>query len=161
MSVICPLGFYYEDKDVEGYYLREIDIYSGTASKDGRSLSIRKRIKDDVFELYQWTVTGFAMKIVREDKDLAVICEEAYGMWDENVSFASLNAGLQWAGYEDSVTRDQREKDQVCQHKYPTIDTFSCPEAIKRQRDDNSNLVLPQLLKLQSEARKKYEWIKV
>lgn len=141
-SAICPEGFYVEDPEAAGYYLREIDIYQSVpVIIEHHALSIRKRIKDDVFELYTWAKRPLTRweKVVKESKDLQIILDEANIIWNKVHG-----------------TKDfQREVNKVCKHKYPVVDMWDCPDELKQRKDDH----YIKLLAKQNEARRLNNWV--
>jgi len=127
---ICPYGFYVADPDNPFYYNREIDFYSQTVAKDGYALSLRKRIKDDVFQLYKWNHKGEQI-VVFESEDLKPVLLEACSLQDENISFMVDNQIIrQLYGEEQIIKRSsQYEPHTVCTHHWniPGIDSSDCP----------------------------------
>lgn len=135
--IICEFGFFYQDRNKPAYYFKEIDFYAGLNAKDRLSLTLRKRIADDVFELFKWNHKGHD-EVVFESKDLEAVLIRGNEFWDEYGSWGSMNKGLKWAGYseEELLKKETREPDTVCEHKRPNIDSWSCPNIYRWKTEE-------------------------
>ena len=111
---ICEFGFDHEDPNKKGYSLRELDFYMwfpGRVKHPERDqrLSMRKNFKTQKFELYRFFFISKHEEIVLATKDLQEILNEANKIWNSSHG--------KWS-------KESRERDKVCKHVNPEIDSI-------------------------------------
>jgi hypothetical protein len=115
--IICELGF--EDKDAKNpeYSMREVDFYSHIpydfimkGFKNHR-LSLRKNLKLNKFEVYRYFYENRKEEVAFS------------GDFKDALNFANNEWNKFWGFL------GKREPDVPCQHEFPQIDTWWCPNA--------------------------------
>ena len=118
--IVCEKRFEFEDPDIPGYSMLEINVYATVPTgrpenKDiiSHNLALRKNLTTGEYELYAHYSRYMNMpdKVVAATKDLHLILKNANDIWNRF-----------WGDDEY-----QRETDTVCTHKHIGGD-WMCPD---------------------------------
>jgi len=116
MGIYCDTGFDIEDSNNKGYSLRELDFYQWIPAEmrkieKNHSFSLRKNLNTGLFELYRNYFDTKEILVVFSTKDLQEALDTANRIWNTYHS--------KWSG-------QKRERDTICEHKPPNLDSSFC-----------------------------------